>query len=74
MDHDGNLEFGGSDVTDAYPAADSMYYVSSKFYEIKKGRITPDTEYIEKIDKKANGVYIANPSPMQVISKPKGHL
>lgn len=74
MDHDGSLEFGGSDVTEVHPSADSMYYVSAKFYEINKGRITFDAAYTEKIDKKANGVYIADPSNKKAILKPKGHL
>ena len=74
MDHDGLLEFGGSDVTDTHPSADSAYYISAKFYEIKKGRIIPDEAYTEKIDKKVNGVYIAEPSNKKAILKPKGHL
>lgn len=60
-DHDGNLEFGGSDLPQQYPSPDSMYYVPSKFYEIKKGKITFDAELTEKTDKKVNGVYLADP-------------
>lgn len=71
MDHDGNPEFGGSDVTEAYPAADSVYYIPSKFYEINRGRIIFDAAYTEKIDKKANGVYIPESSDKKVIPKPK---
>jgi hypothetical protein len=79
MDHDGNLEFGGSELPTAYPSNDSMYYLPSKFYEIIKGRILYDATYTEKIDKKANGVFIAEPvdksgNCCQVIPKPKGHL
>ena len=76
-DHDEYLEFGGSDNVPVYPAADSMYYVPSKFYEIKKGRILYDKEYTEKIDMKVNGQYLADPvdanGQYKVIHKPKGH-
>ncbi len=71
LDHDGNMEFGGSDLIEKYPSADSMYYVSSKFYEIKKGKITFDAELTEKTDKKVNGIYLANPIDRQVIPVPK---
>lgn len=71
-DHDELLEFGGSELTEAYPAADSMYYVPAKFYEIKKGRIVFDAAYTEKIDKKVNGVYIPELQGTKVIPKPKG--
>jgi hypothetical protein len=76
-DRDGLLEFGGSDVTPVYPAADSMYYVPSKYYEIKKGAIIPDAQYTEKIDKKVNGTYLPDPLDnsgrcCKVIKKPKG--
>lgn len=70
-DRDGNLEFGGADLTDTYPSPDSMYYISSKFYEIKKGRITYDAELTETTDKKANGVFVANPASGLVIPKGK---
>lgn len=73
-DHDGNMEFGGSDVTEAYPAADSMYYVPAKFYEFNRGRIVPDAAYNEKIDKKINGVYLPDASEKKVIPKPKGRM
>ena len=72
FDHDELLEFGGSDLTEAYPAADSMYYVPSKFYEIKKGRLEFDPVYTEKIDKKVNGIYIPGATGEKVIPKPKG--
>ncbi|WP_123891723.1 hypothetical protein [Chitinophaga costaii] len=61
LDHDGLLEFGGSDATQAYPSADSAYYVPTHYYEIARGRITPDAELTQKMDKKINGVYLANP-------------
>lgn len=70
-DHDGNPEFGGADLTDTYPSPDSMYYISSKFYEIKKGKITYDAELTETTDKKANGIFLANPVNGQVIPKGK---
>ncbi|SHN10409.1 hypothetical protein [Chitinophaga sp. CF418] len=72
FDHDELLEFGGSEQTEAYPAADSMYYVPAKFYEFKKGRIVFDAAYTEKIDKKVNGVYIPDAQGKKVIPKPKG--
>jgi hypothetical protein len=77
-DHDEHLEFGGAELSEAYPSNDSMYYIPSKFYEINKGRIIYDATYTEKIDKKANGVFIAEPMDKNgkyvVIPKPKGHL
>jgi hypothetical protein len=78
MDHDGSLEFGGSDLTEVYPSADSMYYVPAKFYEINRGRIIYDAAYTEKIDKKVNGTFIAEPldkngNCCKVIPKSKGH-
>lgn len=60
-DRDGNLEFGGSEAPETYPSADSMYYVPSRFYEIKKGKITYDAELTETTDKKVNGVFLADP-------------
>lgn len=76
-DHDGLLEFGGSEVAPVHPSPDSMYYVPSKFYEVKKGSIIPDYEYTEKMDKKVNGTYLQDPSApggncCKVIRKPKG--
>ncbi|RFS20677.1 hypothetical protein DVR12_19145 [Chitinophaga silvatica] len=70
-DRDGNLEFGGVDLTETYPSADSMYYVPSQFFEIKKGRITLDQELIEKTDIKTNGIYLKDPVGKKVIPKPK---
>ncbi|MEC5146311.1 hypothetical protein [Chitinophaga sp. 212800010-3] len=61
MDHDGNLEFGGSEAPKPYPAADSMYYLPSRFYEIRKGKIVYDAELTESTDKKVNGIYLADP-------------
>ncbi|SEW44204.1 hypothetical protein [Chitinophaga arvensicola] len=71
LDRDGNLEFGGSDLTEKYPSADSMYYVPSRFYEIKKGKITYDAELTETTDKKVNGIFLAHPTDKQVIPIPK---
>ncbi|MFY0256047.1 hypothetical protein ACDQ55_19075 [Chitinophaga sp. 30R24] len=76
LDHDGNFEFGGSDLTEVHPSPDSMYYVPSRFYEIKKGKITYDAELTEKTDMKVNGVYLSDPldkdgNCCKVIPKPK---
>jgi hypothetical protein len=77
LDQDGYPEFGGSEVRPPYPAADSMYYLPSRFYEIKKGQITFDEAYTEKVDIKANsGNYIPDPKDKNgncclVISKKK---
>ncbi|WP_143097719.1 hypothetical protein [Chitinophaga sp. CF118] len=78
MDHDGFLEFGGSDITATYPSNDSMYYIPAKYYEIKRGLITFDAAYTEKMDKKVNGTYISEPldksgNCCKVIPKPKSH-
>lgn len=61
IDHDGYLEFGGSEVAQPHPSADSTYYLPSQFFEIKKGQISFDAEYTEKIDRKVNGTYIVDP-------------
>lgn len=60
-DRDGQLEFGGSDITTPHPSPDSMYYVPAKFYEIKKGKLTYDAELTETTDKKVNGVFLTEP-------------
>jgi hypothetical protein len=61
FDQDGFLEFGGSEASPVYPAPDSMYYVPSRFYEIKNGQITFDGAYTEKVDLKVNKTYIPDP-------------
>lgn len=61
LDQDGFMEFGGSEASQPYPAADSMYYVPSRFYEIKNGQITFDGAYTEKVDTKVNKQYIPDP-------------
>jgi len=61
LDQDGFMEFGGSEASQPYPAADSMYYVPSRFYEIKNGQITFDGAYTEKVDMKVNKTYIPDP-------------
>jgi hypothetical protein len=75
-DHDELLEFGGSELTTPHPSADSVYYVPAKFYEIKKGKIVYDAEYTEKIDRKVNGTFIADPVDKNgrpvAIPRPKG--
>jgi hypothetical protein len=77
MDHDGLLELGGSEVPQVHPSADSVYYVSSKFYEINRGKIVFDPVYTEKIDRKVNGTYLTQPLDKNgncciAIPKPKG--
>src|SRR6202012_5783563 len=47
-DGDGYLEFGGSDLTEAYPNPDSMYYIPTAYYEIKRGKIHRDDVLIKK--------------------------
>lgn len=61
LDRDGYMEFGGSEAAQPYAAADSMYYVPSRFYEIKDGKITFDGVYTEAVDTKMNGIYIPDP-------------
>jgi hypothetical protein len=61
FDRDGELEFGGSEAAKPHPSADSLYYLASRFYEIKKGRITFDKELTEKTDIKVNGTYLEEP-------------
>jgi len=70
-DHDEKLEFGGADIAVPHPSADSIYYTPATFYEIKKGRILLDQEYIEKMEKKLNGVYIKDAAG-KAVPKPKG--
>ncbi|MBV8252608.1 MAG: hypothetical protein JO154_08370 [Chitinophaga sp.] len=65
-DHDGNMEFGGAEQVTPYvpftdKGADSAYYVPSRFYEIRKGKIIYDAELTEKTDIKANGVFLTEP-------------
>jgi len=76
-DHDGLLEFGGSEAPQAHPAADSIYYTASRFYEINRGKIVFDEAYTEKIDKKVNGIYLPqaydkNGKCCIAVPKPKG--
>ncbi|WP_295125540.1 hypothetical protein [uncultured Chitinophaga sp.] len=60
-DRDGYLEFGGSELATPHPSADSLYYLPSAFFEIKKGAIAFDAEYTQKIDTKVNGTYLVDP-------------
>ncbi|OJW18322.1 MAG: hypothetical protein BGO48_17385 [Mucilaginibacter sp. 44-25] len=57
-DNDGNLEFGGRDLTEAYTTPDSMYYIPTKYYEIVNGTIKPDLPLTRKADIKINGIYL----------------
>jgi hypothetical protein len=61
MDGDGYPEFGGTDLNEAHPSEDSMYYLPSSYYEIRRGRIIYDTAYSEEIDRRINGVYWPHP-------------
>ncbi|MBO9730231.1 MAG: hypothetical protein J7623_16445 [Chitinophaga sp.] len=74
-DHDGNLEFGGSEQAPPNPSADTIYYVPSRFYEIRKGRINFDAALTETTDKKVNGIYMPDAwdekGTFQLIPKPK---
>lgn len=58
-DGDGYLEFGGSDLTEMYPNADSMYYVPNVYYEIRAGKIHPDNALTKREDIKLNGLYLS---------------
>lgn len=57
-DGDGYLEFGGCDLTEAYGNPDSMYYVPTIYYEIRKGEIHPDNSLTRREDTKLNGLYL----------------
>lgn len=75
LDGDGYLEFGGTDLTEAHPSRDSMYYIPSRYYEIRAGRIAFDSACTKKMDIKENGVYLAHPADAngfccRVIPKP----
>lgn len=61
LDGDTYLEFGGSDLTEAHPSRDSMYYIPSRYYEIRNGRILYDSTCTKKIDRQVNGIYMAHP-------------
>ncbi|MFA6246750.1 MAG: hypothetical protein WC615_07410 [Mucilaginibacter sp.] len=57
-DKDGFLEFGGRDLTEAYPTQDSMYYIPTAYYEIRNGKIKPDNTLAKSEDIKLNGLYL----------------
>jgi hypothetical protein len=61
LDGDTYLEFGGSDLTEEHPSRDSMYYIPSRYYEIRNGQILYDSSCTIKIDKKVNGIYLPDP-------------
>lgn len=61
VDGDGYLEFGGSDLTEGYPARDSMYYIPSPYYEIRKGQVRYDSVCTRLMERKLNGIYLSNP-------------
>lgn len=60
-DKDGDLEFGGRDLTEVHPSCDSMYYIPTQYFEISKGRIALDKKLTIKMDKKINGIYLSQP-------------
>lgn len=62
LDGDSYPEFGGIDIGESLPEADSIYYVASEYYEIKDGKILPDTAMVINTDVRTNGVYMRNPS------------
>jgi hypothetical protein len=57
-DHDRYMEFGGSDLTEGYGNADSMYYIPTLFYKIKDGHIKPDMKLTKREDIGLNGIYL----------------
>jgi hypothetical protein len=63
-DNDGYLEFGGRDLTEHHLSPDSMYYVPSKYYEIRNGKVLLDNSLTRTEDIKVNGLYL--PSNKQV--------
>jgi hypothetical protein len=76
IDHDGKLEFGGFNISEAHDNSDSMYYDPSKYYEIDNGEIRFDSALTRKMDLKRNGVFKKDPLDKNgncciVIKKPK---
>jgi hypothetical protein len=62
LDGDSYPEFGGIDIGESIPEGDSMYYIASEYYEIKDGKVLPDTAMAINTDVRTNGVYMRNPS------------
>jgi len=62
MDGDGYPEFGGTDLNEAHPSEDSMYYLPSSYFEIRNGRISYDSAFSEETDLRINGVYLSHPA------------
>jgi hypothetical protein len=76
LDKDGYPEFGGCDLTEAYPSKDSMYYIPSAYYEIRNDKVLFDSSFTKKKDIEINGIYLSNPLDREgncckVIPKPK---
>jgi len=76
LDHDGYLEFGGADLTEVHPHKDSMYYIPTAYYEIKKGAIHLDAALTKRKDIELNGIYLKqqldkNGNCCKVIKKPR---
>ncbi len=61
LDGDGNLEFGGADLTEIHPSSDSMYYRPSKFYEINNGMVVFDSNLTRQTEINNNGIYLSKP-------------
>jgi hypothetical protein len=57
-DLDGYLEFGGRDLTEQYPNLDSMYYIPTKYFEIRNGEINEDKALTIQKDVEINGLYL----------------
>jgi len=61
LDNDGFLEYGGADVTEVYPNKDSMYYIPTKYFEIRNGSVYFDPVLTRHKDIELNGIYLKNP-------------
>jgi hypothetical protein len=57
-DNDGNLEFGGTGLTEVHPDPDSMYYVANEYFEISGGKIHTDNSLNRSEDVADNGIYL----------------
>jgi hypothetical protein len=64
MDGDGYLEFGGRDLTEEHPSEDSMYYIPTDYYEVRRGKIRYDSSLSRERAIWINGVYL--PQPLDV--------
>ncbi|QHS63600.1 hypothetical protein [Chitinophaga agri] len=60
-DDDPYPEFGGEDITESYTTQDSMYYVPTRYYEIRDGKILFDSVLTINMDISRNGLYMSAP-------------